>query len=85
MLTTRLAQITDTLDGQNIFFMNVGNANDLVEVSVCADGIQSVVAFDAFECGSIGGVPCPLSQSGVVTTISVAGPGVSASITCSNF
>ena len=64
--------------------MNVGNANDLVEVSVCANGMQSEVDFDAFggACGNIGGLPCPLTQSGVITAISVAGPGVSASITC---
>jgi hypothetical protein len=84
ILTTILAQITDTLNGQDVFFMNVGNANDLVEVSICANGIQSEVDFDAFDdaCGNIGGLPCPLTQSGVITTISVAGPGVSASITC---
>ncbi|KAF8856247.1 hypothetical protein BDZ45DRAFT_691881 [Acephala macrosclerotiorum] len=72
-----LTQITNTLDGQDVFFMNVGNANDLIEVSVCANGIQSKVDFDAFDdaCGNIGGLPCPLTQSGVITTISVAGPG----------
>ena len=82
MLTTILAQITDTLNSQNVFFMNVGNDNDLIEVSVCANGIRSELEFDGLECGSIGGTPCPLSQSGVVTAISVAGPGVSASINC---
>jgi hypothetical protein len=65
-----------------VFFINVGNANDRVEVSVCANGIQSEVDFDDEACGNIGGLPCPLTQAGVITTISVAGPGVSASITC---
>jgi hypothetical protein len=82
MLTTILAQITGTLNGQDVFFMNVGNANDDVEVSVCASGIQSEVDFEGEACGNIGGLPCPLSQSGVITAISVAGPGVGASITC---
>jgi hypothetical protein len=62
--------------------MNVGNANDLVEVSICANGIRSEVDFNDEACGNIGGLPCPLTQPGVITTISVAGPGVSASITC---
>jgi hypothetical protein len=86
ILTTILAQITNALNGKDVFFMNVGNANsDLIEVSVCANGIRSVVDFDAFGgdvCGNIGGQPCPLTQSGVITTISVAGLGHSASINC---
>jgi hypothetical protein len=84
ILTTILAQITDTLNGQDVFFMNVGNANDYVEVAVCANGIPSGVDFEAFggACGNIGGLPCPLAQSGVITTISIAGLGINAAITC---
>ena len=38
--TTHLAQIADTLNGQDVFFMSVGNANDLVDLSSGIDEVR---------------------------------------------